>query len=98
MDSILKNDFNQTFVNLYRWLHKDACRSYQKRALFNLPIGLYDDTSFVQLCTCFSNFCNTVMGTHTFAHLKKEKGSKGTLKTKNSVNRGYSCALLYMML
>uniref|UniRef100_A0A914CHM4 Uncharacterized protein n=2 Tax=Acrobeloides nanus TaxID=290746 RepID=A0A914CHM4_9BILA len=25
MDSILKNDFNQTIVNLYRWLHKDAC-------------------------------------------------------------------------
>jgi hypothetical protein len=38
------------------------------------------------------------MGTHTFAHLKKEKGSKGTLKAKNSVNRGYSCAVLYMML
>uniref|UniRef100_A0A0K0FKN2 Caenorhabditis elegans ly-6-related family-containing protein n=1 Tax=Strongyloides venezuelensis TaxID=75913 RepID=A0A0K0FKN2_STRVS len=58
LDDILINGFNQTVVTWYRWMHRDSCRQYRKRELFKIPSDQSDE-SMVNVCTCYSDHCNS---------------------------------------
>ncbi|KAI6223081.1 hypothetical protein M3Y99_01465200 [Aphelenchoides fujianensis] len=72
-DDLLINGFNQTIVAWYRWMHRDACRVYGKRELFKLPFEQSDESS-IQVCTCYSDFCNVAAD-----HSASLKGRWGAL-------------------
>jgi len=60
LDDVVHSGFNRTVMAWYRWMHRDSCRSYRKRELLQLSAQISDD-SFVNVCTCYSDFCNSAV-------------------------------------